>query len=282
MDEPDAAVRAFTAAVSVRLAAGEPGAAALSNLELASAALAAGRPDQAADAAEDAIPELERIEDPYRLNRAKFVLAQALSDLNQSAQAVDLLAEAVEYYAGTDQHQEAGQCYGIAADLLDRLDRDAEAGERYEWAGESYALAGNAVGELHNRRRAALSWHWAGDRERCGRTLLRAERCTLELGAEEPRLLWERAVLRYDSARILSSWEQRDEAADRAATAAEAFAALDVRSEQAAALTLRGRVLEEVDRKAEAADAFRAALRVLPDGNDEQRAHIQEMLDDIG
>ncbi|WP_418152678.1 hypothetical protein [Actinoalloteichus caeruleus] len=250
-------------------------------LDLADACLRIELPDEAAEATEEALPALERLGDVDELYRGRFLLAQSYRALGHVEQALALFDELVEYCEREENPAGVAQMHGHVADVLDEQDRDAEAAERYLRAAEACRRAERRVEELENRRKAALSWHWAGEGERAWEVLSGADELAAELPAGDPAVGWQRARLSYDAARILAALGRLDDGLPRASAAAAGFRALDGRVEAAIADVLRGRMLIDLDRRDEAEVVLTHALDELPEGADNYRERVAELLGEL-
>ncbi|MCO1579778.1 hypothetical protein M8C13_28905 [Crossiella sp. SN42] len=243
-------------------------------LDLAAAALATGRPDQAADLAEEVLTEAAEHD---QLGRARFLLSHAHRALGQPDAALTVLDELAAQCAEQDNRYGLAQMHGIAAEILDELDRDAEAARRHQAAAEALAGLGEPLRELEHRRLAALSWHWARENNHARTALAEADTLAATLG-EEPPEVFQRALLDHDAARILTLAEDKNPALARASAAAEGFHRLS--GAEGPALTadvFRGRLLMELGRGAEAEPLLTAALdRLEPEAP--QREHVEELL----
>ncbi|MFC5288180.1 hypothetical protein ACFPM7_14060 [Actinokineospora guangxiensis] len=269
-----AAADAYGEASAIFAAEGMSEAAAYAAVDYAGACVEADRPDRAADAAEEAIPVLERLEDEQNAVRAKYVLALAHRDLAQPDHALPLLAEVAAFYRAHEIWPALGQALGVSADLLDQLDRDADAAAAYEDAATAFTHAEEIERALHNRRRAALSWHWAND-PRSLTALTAAE--SYPVDPEVPGVHWELAMLGYDGARILAAATRAPEALARAESAITHFTAIDEPQLAAMATTLRGRLLLDLGRPAEAKQSLESALITLPEDHP-QREEVRSLL----
>jgi tetratricopeptide (TPR) repeat protein len=276
LGDPGAAADAYGEASVSFAAAGMPEAAAYAAVDYAGACVDADRPEQAADAAEEAIPVMEDL-DEQNAARAKYVLALAHRDLAQPDHALPLLAEVAEYYRTHEFWPALGQALGVSADLLDQLDRDADAAAAYEDAATAFTHADEIERALHNHRRAALSWHWAGD-PRSLTALTTAESHPVD--PEVPGVHWELAMLGYDGARILDAAGRTPEALTRAESAITHFTAIDEPHLAAMATTLQGRLLRDLNRPTEAKRSLESALAALPDDHP-QRKEVLTLLESL-
>ncbi len=274
--------RALADAVADLLASGNVTAAAYAKVDLAAAALNAGHPDEAADAAEEALAELERVDDGGEAARARFLLARAYRELGAEEQALALLDEVATHCAAQENPAGVGQMNAMAAEILDRLDRDEEAAGRFAVAADAYAAVDVPLAELDNRRRAAMSWRWAGDNDRSLAALAAADSVASGLaGEDEPNVVWQLAMLNYDGARILAAAERAAAALERTGLAAGGFRSLDATVEAAMADALHGRLLVDVGRPGEAEKFLAAALDALPESASGPREELAELLEEL-
>ncbi|HET9138467.1 hypothetical protein [Actinophytocola sp.] len=289
LGQAEAAHRALAAAVAGFAAVDETMAAAVARIDLAAAAVLAGVPEEAADAAETAISELtatrRTAEHPAHLDaelaRARFQLARAYRELGHPDQAVELLDLVAAHCQEQDNPAGVGQMHGVAGEVLDEFDREAEAAERFGLAADSYASAELALPELDNRRRAALSWHWADDLDRSLAALAAAEAVADRL-ADDPDAVWHLAILGYDGGRILANAPGRlADALHRVVPAADRFRSVGAIVQAGIADALHGRILVDLDRPGEAEKLLTAALEALPADATGPREDIRELLDSI-
>jgi hypothetical protein len=94
-----------------------------------------------------------------------------------------------------------------------------------------------------------------------------ADERSLELPGQPPAQ-WERAMLRYDGAKIVAAHGDPATAAVRAGAAADGFRALDRPVPAAHSEALRAELLSRLGRHADAEQALRAGLAGLPPQHD--------------
>ncbi len=287
LDRLPEAYEALTGAVADLLSASKREQAAYARVELTYAAHTTGHLDEAADAAEEAIPVLEDLGDAKATSRAKFLLAKVYRDLEQPDPALALLDDVIAHCLSEENLAGAGQMHGIAGEILDQADRDAAAAERFTLAAEAYAtIEAAAPDQLENWARAAKSWHWAEDNERSFAALARADAVSALLADDEPEVVWKRALLSYEGARLLAAAERYEEALPRTVEASEGFRALGELTEASFADTLRGRLLIDLGRPKEAEPLLAAVLESLPaaalssEGGD-RREEIRLLLEEL-
>ncbi|MEJ3655305.1 hypothetical protein WEH80_20255 [Actinomycetes bacterium KLBMP 9759] len=278
LGEPETAMGHFVAAVADLTAGGLTGHASYTKVELALAALQSGAFADSADAAEEAVAELDGYGDTGEAARARNLLAHACNELREHGQAL-LHHEAVaEHCAAGDLHHGLGSAREAQAEILDGLDRDAEAAVRFTEAADAFDAAGEPLRAVQNRRLSALSWNWAGDIELAAAVLAIADARAAALDGDEPAVAWQRALLAYDGARILAHSGATQEAIVRVAPAAAVFRSLGHEDAVAAATTLHGRLLIDAGRADEARPILEAALAAIPPDETERRQQIEELL----
>ncbi|SDX99759.1 hypothetical protein SAMN05421504_104173 [Amycolatopsis xylanica] len=275
----EAATTLFTAVITDFLAYGNPVGAARAKVELGSACLHLGRFEEVADRLEEAIPVLREADEDF--SQAQFMLARAYRGLRQPDQALELLAEVARFCLDDGNQAGAGQMHELSGDILDELDRDALAAESFTRAADLFHEADFGVDELRARRRVPLSWHWARDQDQALTTLAAADALAATLPTEDPQTLWERSMLDYDAARILTNFERPAEALPRVVRAAEGFRTLDSLTEVAIAGALHGRILRDLNRPTEAHAVLTQALAALPAEATHQRAQLEALLSDL-
>ncbi|WP_143261846.1 hypothetical protein [Allokutzneria sp. NRRL B-24872] len=278
----DGAVEHLTDAVAVFSNAGEPVHAANVRVDLAAAALNNEQFSDAADAAEEALPVLERSGDVDEIFRARFLLAKAYENLGQPGQAVDLLDQVAAHFVSTGNMVGAAQMFTNGGVILDRLDRDGEAGAHYAAAADACDAAGDMqLEEVANRREAALSWHWAQNMERSMAELSTADGLAASLPESDPQALWQRTLLNYDGARIFANVGEFGVALNRTLVAIKGFRTLEATAETTIAEVMRGRLLANLERREEAITVLTAALADVPEEAAGQREQIEALLAEL-
>ncbi|QUQ68523.1 hypothetical protein [Kutzneria sp. CA-103260] len=273
-------------AIAALTAADAPVGIAYAQLDLAAACLGLDRPDELADCVEDALPVLVRIGDADEAARARFLLAKAYRTLGRGVPALELLDQVAEHCRAGGNPAGLAQMLSASAEILDSLDRDAEAAQRFVEAADAYREAELPVEELSCRRRCATSWLWGGEHELAVEALgaadvLAAQSLGGQLGETEPALIWEQAMLGYDGARVLANTERFGEALVRVAPVAERFRRLEAYTEAAMAEALRGRLLVDLDRLPEAEQVLTEALAALPEELEGPRRQLATLLERI-
>ncbi len=281
LGSPDEAVDTLTEAVAEFAAAGMPEVAAHSMVDLAVAHLQREEPMEAAEAAEEAVPVFDRQGDRNQADRARYLLAGAYRQLGQHDQAIGLLDHVAAHCAEHVNPAREGQMHAEAAEILDQLDRDAQAAERFTRAADAYQAATLPIDELVQRRRAALSWQWAGEQERALAAITVADTAARRAPADEPQAVWERAMLNHDAARIFANAERLEEALERAVKASAGLRSLGAAVEAAVADTMRGRLLLSLDRRDEAGQVLASALEQLPAEAAGPRKQVEELLAEL-
>lgn len=283
LDRMQEAYEALSGAVADLLAASNSERAAYARVELTYAAHTAGHVNEAADAAEEAIPVLAALGDADETARAKFLLAKVHRDLDQPDSALALLDDVIAHCLAQENIAGAGQMHATAGEILDKADRDAAAAERFTLAAEAYAtIEAAAPDQLENWARAAKSWHWAEDNERSFTALARADAVAATLTGDDPETIWKRALLSYEGARLLAAAERYEEALPRTIEASAGFRSIGELTEATIAETLRGRLLADLDRPAEAEPVLRAVLEALPAEESDRREELEQLLEELG
>ncbi|MEA5363632.1 hypothetical protein VA596_29150 [Amycolatopsis sp., V23-08] len=278
LGRPEDAVTAFRSAVADLTAAGLPVDAAVVRVDVAMAYLDLGRPEEAAEAVEDAEPVLERAGAERELTQGRFMLGRAYRELGRPEQAVTLFGTVAEYFTGAEDPAAAGEATETQADVLDELDRDAEAAAGYAQAAEYFKAAGLTTSELRTLRRAVLSWLWADDSGKALEALTAAETAA---AVDDPDLAWERALTSYDGARLLANLNRPEDAYPRATAAATDLRTLGAELPALAADVLCGRLLRDLGKFAEARETLTTAATGLPEDSERQRAEIEGLLAEL-
>jgi tetratricopeptide (TPR) repeat protein len=281
LDRAKDAYEALVDAIAALTAGEERVGVAYAQIDLAAACLGLDRPGELADSVEDALPVLVRVGDDDEVARARFLLAKAYRQLGRADQALELLDQVAEHCRSGGNQAGTGQMLAASAEVLDSLDRDEEAAQRFAVAADAYHQAEMALEELSCRRRCATSWLWAGSHDRAVDALGAADALAAQLGAAEPALVWEQAMLAYDGARVLANTERFGEALVRVAPVAERFRQLGAFTEAAMSEALRGRLLVDLDRLAEAEQVLTEALAALPEELQGPRQQLAALLERI-
>ncbi|BCJ32979.1 hypothetical protein Athai_04820 [Actinocatenispora thailandica] len=304
-DRPDEAVEPLTEAIGLWSSLDQPRPVAHLRAALADALARTGRYDEAASVAEDALDGLADPDDaPTRIDTL-LLLGVAYRELRATEAAVEALDEVARYCAADGNTAGVGEVNARIAEILDGVDRDAEAAQRWsdsaaafhdarlavesggaETAPRDERVAGWAVDELRAARNAALSWQWAEAPDRAIAALPAADAAAEAAGTDRPRARWEVAVLGYDAGRILASAGRPDEALARTGSAVALFAGLRASGDldpapapvEVAVRTLHARLLLALDRRADARSVLTALLDELPPDAEEHRAAIAGLL----
>jgi tetratricopeptide (TPR) repeat protein len=257
-------------AVAERTAAGDAEGAARARHPLAIAYLTLGRLLDAAEVAEEELAALrDQDTDPTPV---RYLLSTIYQGLGQPDEAIaQLEAIAATCVASGNRAGEAQMAQEVG-DLLSRLDRDEQAAQRYQAAAALYHELGRPLDELANRRRHTISTFWGHGPTDAVTALAAADELAASLPDEHgPRLVWERATLSYDAARILWAAERPDEATDRIRRSVEGFRAIDAGGQAFAAETLQADLLLAGGDATGAEAAARRALAERPDDAEPDR-----------
>ncbi|MFD4458421.1 hypothetical protein [Nocardia sp. NPDC058480] len=237
--------------------------------DLAVAYRANGQFLDAAEQAEEAIAGLERAGAGAQAQSCRFLLVDLHRELDEDEQALTVLDEIIEFDRATGNF--GGEAYALAetADLLDRLDRDAEAAERYALAAEAAEKFGDdPIRVTYCRYSAALSLHWTGDTAAAVAAIAVADDAITQLAATDPDpelLTWHTARHNHNAARILRRAERPADALPRADAAADGFRAIDATDQATRADYERAVLLIELNRPADAEKILAEAVAELAD-----------------
>jgi tetratricopeptide (TPR) repeat protein len=259
-DRTDEAIDHLVEAVAGFVAADQEAPAAFTRLLLAQAYEADGRPLDAAEAAEEALIAFERMGVQGTADQCRHLLSVVYRQLDQPDQALDQLDRLVVNLDGFDNLAVRGQMHEEAAQVLYDADRDGQAAQRFATAAETYAAAGLRLDETRARRWSALSWRWADQPDLALDALAAADICAAGLPADEPAVVWERAMLGFDAARVFIGADRYDDALGRLDGVAAAFRSIEAGSEALHTDLLHGELLLRTDRPVEAEAVLRGAL----------------------
>jgi tetratricopeptide (TPR) repeat protein len=266
-------------ALAADLGAGDTAGANALRHQLAIAYLNAGRDLDAAETAEAAVAGFEEAGDPHA-HAVRHLLANANVRLGLHDEAIELLEVVEAHCLATSNPAGAGQMAEEIGDILDKLDRDAAAAARFAAAAERYREAELPVDTVRARRRYATSLLWSRDLPGALAALEEADLLSADLPATgDPAATWERAMLGYDGAKILSHDGRPAAAAVRAAAAAARFRSIEALAEAAHTEALRGELLMQAEHPGAAEQALRRALADLPDQDSEEaRQRMADLL----
>ncbi len=203
-------------AVALFTAEGDTERAAIARIALGDAYLMTDRPLAAAEAAEEALAVLQ---DESRRDALAWVRGRALRDLGDLEKALENLRQAA---AGLDRPDDFAPARESVAEVLNRLDRDAEAAAEFALAAERYRAIGDHAGEARTLRRHAVSLYWADEEETALKAIATA-RDVLPALADPGHRAWETATLAFYESQILASLGRRDDAIRRAEEALAGF-----------------------------------------------------------
>ncbi|GAA1755930.1 hypothetical protein [Luedemannella helvata] len=236
--------------------------------DLAVAYRHAGRLLDAAEIAEEAVPALDAAERPDLADRCRYLLASIYREMGETDGALAMFDQLAVNLDGFDNAPARGQMHEEAAEILYRLDRDAEAATRFVTAAETFRACGLAIDEARTRRMSALSLRWAGDPDAAVARLAEADAVLAAVDSDEPPARWERAMLGYDGARVLLGADRLDDALARLDGVAARFRSIDAYAEALQAELFAGELLLRQGRAAEAEAQLRPVLAAAPTGSD--------------
>jgi tetratricopeptide (TPR) repeat protein len=270
-DRPGEAVDDLVEAIADHVAHGEDAPAAILRVDLAGAYDQAGQLLDAAETAESAIDVLDRIGAQDHADRTRYLLSRVYRELDEPDQALALLETLADNLDGFDNLQSRGRMLQEAAQLLYRADRDALAAERFAAAAAAFEAAGVVQAELYNRRMRALALRWAGSIDDSLTALAEAdvliESLARTVDASEAWLVWHRAMLDCDAARVYLGAGQGDEALARVSGAAGVLRDIGAFGEAVEADLLHAELLMRSGEPATAEPLLRSVLGTAPAGS---------------
>ncbi|GIH07178.1 hypothetical protein Rhe02_52450 [Rhizocola hellebori] len=256
--------------ICLAVAAGDPKAANYTRHRLALALSTVGRYHEAAEVAEEALAWFAEQEeqDSDLILELRNLLAGLYAEIDEPHVAIAQLEILAELTREGDVYLHADVLDRLA-ELLSRVDRDAEAAERMQTAAQLYGQEDLTMPMLRARRRHAMMLHHAGRHDESRQAV---EDLSTLLGMVEvpeehqANLIWERGMARYDAAMILANREIPDyESALRHLTPAPAlFRSIQAFGEALACESRHGQVLVVASRPAEAEAVLNRVLDQLP------------------
>ncbi len=269
--QPAEAVDDLVEAIADHVAHGEDAPAAILRFDLASAYDQAGQLLDAAEAAESAIDVLDRIGAQDHADRTRYLLSRIYRELDEPDQALALLETLADNLDGFDNLQSRGRMLQEAAQLLYRADRDAQAADRFAAAAAAFEAAGVVQAELYNRRMRALALRWAGSVDESLVALAEADALVASLALtvdpDEAWLMWHRAMLDCDAARVHLGAGQGDEALGRVQGAAGVLRQIGAFGDALEADLLHAELLMRSGDPAAAEPLLRSVLGTAPAGS---------------
>ncbi|WP_159104872.1 hypothetical protein [Plantactinospora sp. BB1] len=273
---PGEAVDDLVEAVALCVERGIVDGAAYLRWELADAYRRADRAVEAAEAAEEAVGELDRLGRQADADQCRHLLATVYRSLGEDGLALTLLDELADNLDGPDNLPARARVLEEAGELLYAQDRDNLAAQRFAAAATAFRLAGLPLDELRVRRREVAARHWAGDPAAALAALEVADRVAAALpggsaGSEpddaevEPAVRWERAMLADVAARALLGADRPEEALTRLDGVADALRSIQAFGEALLVELFTGELLLRLDRPVEAEPLLRATLNSLPE-----------------
>jgi cellulose synthase operon protein C len=263
--EPLLATGDFVEAVAVHVAAGEDAPAAALRYDLATAYRATGHLLDAAEAGESAVETFDRLGAQDSADRARYLLSEIYRELDEPDRAITLLLQIADNLDGFDNLPGRGQMLEEAGQIQYELDRDALAAQNFARAAEAYHAAGLTLDELRGRRWRAVSLRWAEQPEQAVAALAEADALARRVEGDEPVVVWERAMLRYDGARVLIGAGRGPEAIERIDGVADVFRGINAFGEALHVELLQGELYLRLERPSEAEPVLREVMGAAPD-----------------
>ena len=271
--DAEAAIGEFIEAAARFTMLGDSRLACFARVDLADAYLRVGRHLDAAECAEEALPDVPPDGDAAYVGlQARWVLACAYPELGQPEDALRMLDEMAERATGPAT---LGRVAQKAGELLSELEREEEAAGRFTEAAARFAEAGDRFEEAVCLRQAAVSHSWSGDPHEALSFADRAAAAVGRLPDGEERSVWELGALQFDRARILARHDRFEEAAREAERAAETLRGTADRAFVTHSEVMAGRLWYRLDETAAAEAAARRALAESPQ-NEEHEGDLEE------
>lgn len=267
LDRPAEAVGELLTALAIAKSA-DPHEVPYTQWDLAAAYRATGQLLDAAELAEAAIAALDAADAGAPARNCRYLLAGLHRSLHEHDQALAVYDAIIEFDRSVEDLGDEAYVLAETADLLDTLDRDAEAAERYRLAAEVAARVDDPIRVAYCRYSAAMSLHWSGDSAGAVAAIDPADTALAELAATGPDaelLSWHRARLDQNAARILHAAGRLPDALPRAEAAAAGFRAIDALDRAVRADYDHARILLGLDRAAEAEKVLAAAITDVDD-----------------
>ncbi|HTJ39717.1 MAG TPA: hypothetical protein VL738_41405, partial [Dactylosporangium sp.] len=270
-ERPAEAIDDLVEVVADHVAHGEDVPAALLRYDLAAAYHHAGQPLDGAEAAESALDALDRAGAQEQADQTRYLLSRIYRELGETDLALGLLETLATNLDGYDNLPARGRMLQEAAQLLYEADRDALAADRFAAAAEAFRAAGLVQPEMYTRRMRALSLRWAGDLPAALSALSEADALAVQLSESpegtEPWLIWQRAMLDCDAARVYIGAGRLDEAAQRSAGAGDALRSIGSLSDALDADFLHAESLMRLGDPSAAEPHLRSVLGAAPRGS---------------
>lgn len=249
LDRPAEALADLVEVVATSTERQEDGIGGIARLELARAYWRTGRFIEAAEVAEEAVVRLDRGDDPGAADEARFTLALAYRDLGSLPEALATYDELIARLDGNPAGR--GQMRENSADVLYRMDRDAEAADRFGEAAEDLRAADDPLGEVRALRRRVLASRWADLPDQALETAARARELLAAL-PDEPPVIWEAASLDHETAAVLVRIDDEAGALDRLAGVADKFRTIGADANADEVDLFEAQLLVNLDRPADA------------------------------
>ncbi|GLY64936.1 tetratricopeptide repeat protein [Amycolatopsis taiwanensis] len=253
---------------------------------LAVAYHATGQPWDSAELAEEALDAFEALGEAQAADRCRYLLARAHADLGEAEPALARYDEVIAHATQRGETDLLAQVLVDTAELLDRLDQDAMAAQRYREAGDLAQRSADPFHAAYCRYQEALSLMWSGNVPRAVEVLAEAEQAVADLPDEQPGVkAYHQAQLGANGARILHAADRLDDAVTHARGAVDGFRASGATHRIPGAELTLGNLLLQAGRAEEAEPWLRSAHDALSGearAGEAARTALATALDQLG
>jgi len=245
-DRADEVIDDIVEHVCLMAAEGEDRAAAYSRHRLAVALATTRRFREAAEVAEEALAffAAQAEEEQVIADECRDLLARIYDEMGEPLAALSQLEALAAGRGGFDDAGYRAHLLERMAEVLYRVDRDREAGERYGEAAAGYQAAGERTSAARALRRRILALHYGRDTESAIGAIEQATAYAESADpAGEPGMVWEHAMACYDGAFVLADQRAYAEALIVAGQAPQLFRSIEAFEEAAFAELRFGEIL---------------------------------------
>jgi cellulose synthase operon protein C len=266
--QPAAAIDDLVEAVAGFVSSGTRVPAAYARFDLAVAYHRSGQHLDAAEIAEEAVRALDAIGATDAADRCRYLLSRVYRALDEPDQALAQLEELEQRLDGFDNLAARGQMREETAQIMYARDSDVEAAAAFASAAAAYETAGQLLDQVRALRWHALALRWAGEADAAVAAVGRVDMLAEALPVDDPNVVYERAMIGYDAARVFIGADRIADALDRIMPVAALFRSIEGYGESVQADLLHGEILVRLGRFADGEPVLRTALGAAPRDSD--------------